>query len=180
MRTATDRAIRRAALAAAIGVLLIVAATVAAVMSAPLRAWTRAQLRWAPPSYQIGAASTLPADWHDAADNTVLIFVTTGCDACRRSLPFHQAIAGAVGARANLHLRVVLTSPGDDAAAYAAAIGVRADQVARMDPRGTRLRRVPTVLIVDRRGVVVEKKEGVLPEAEQHALIERLKGLLPL
>lgn len=180
MDTTTDRAVGRVALAATIGLLLIVAATITAVVSPAAREWARERLGWAPPSYQIGAASSLPSAWRDAADHTVLIFVTTSCDACRRSLPFHRALVDAVRTRPDLQLRIVLTSPGDDEAAYAASIGARAAQATRIDARETRLRRVPTILIVDREGIVVETKEGVLPEAEQHALIEKLKTLLPL
>lgn len=180
MNSRTDRAVGRAALAATVGLLLVVAATITIIVSPTARERLRELLGWTPPSYQVGDASSLPSAWRDAPGHTVLIFVTSNCDACRRSLPFHQAIAGAVGARPDLHLRIVLTSPGDDEAAYAAAIGVRADQVTRINARGTRLRRVPTILIVDRQGIVVEKKEGVLPETEQHALIEKLRKLLPL
>ena len=175
----TDRAVGRVALAAAISLLLVVAATIVAVVSPSAREWTRERLRWAP-GYQIGAPSGLPAAWLNTADRTVLIFASTSCEACRRSLPVYRTLVDAVRARSELRLRIMLTSPGDDEAAYAASIGAPAADVTRIDARGTRLRRVPTILIVDRQGLVVEKKEGVLSEGEQHALMETLKKLLPL
>ena len=36
---------------------------------------------------------------------------------------------------------------------------------------------VPTIVVVDRAGVVREKKEGVLSDGEQHALLELLTKL---
>ena len=71
----------------------------------------------------------------------------------------------------------MLTSPDDDEAAYAALMGIRADQITTFGARGTKLRRVPTIVILNRHGVVVETKEGVLSDDEQHALLEMVKTL---
>lgn len=76
-----------------------------------------------------------------------------------------------------------LTSASDDPSAYAAAESLPTNDVVKFDFMGSRLRLVPTVVIVDQRGVVLEMKEGVLPESEQHALhamIETLRKLFPL
>jgi len=76
-----------------------------------------------------------------------------------------------------LRTQVLLTSSGDNASTYAETLGVAADQVSMFDPTDTKLRHVPTILVVDRLGIVREMKEGVLPVEEQHALMEQIKNM---
>jgi len=180
MASGTDRVVRRSAVAIILIVILIVTTTIIAVVSPTARTWMGARLHGPAPGFRVGAESGLRTDLFSGADYTVLVFVTTHCAACQAAQPFHRELARTVDGLTSVDMRVALTSPGDDLAAYATALGVDASVVERVDPRGMPLRRVPTVLIVDRRGIVIEMKEGVLPESEQHALLESLKKLLPL
>ena len=180
MDSSTDRAVRRGAVAIAITTLLIVTTTITFVVQPSAREWMRARVHWSAPGYTIGAPSALPASWYSNSDYTLVVFATSNCDACRRALPSFRELTRLISAHANGGVRVGLTSPSDDASAYAVLMGVDANRVERFEARGTALRRVPTLLVIDRRGVVVEMKEGVLPELEQHALTEKLKNLLAL
>lgn len=176
MDSPNDRSVRRGALVITLTLLLIVATTATAIVFPSGREWVRQRMRWAPPGYSMGAASGLLPALYDGADFTVLIFATTNCVACQRALPFHQELARADdGAR--VRTRILMTSPGDDIAAYAMAAGVNADRVLRFDAQGSKVRRVPTILVIDRAGLVREMKEGVLPDDEQHALLEKIRNL---
>jgi len=170
-----DRLLRRSAIVV-IGVLLTVVSLTSVVLSnASWRDRARRQLGWTT-QFEVSAASGLPPEWHQRATLTVVIFLSGTCDACRLSLPFHRALRAAAEA-AGLRVVTALTALNDDPASYAAAEQLRATDVVRFDFRGSRLQRVPTILLIDPQGVVVEMKEGVLPNDEQHALIARLWSL---
>lgn len=177
MDASSDRAVRRGALAIALTLTLIVITTATAIVFPSGREWVRQRLHWAPPSFAVGAASGLPPALFQDSEFTVLIFATTSCAACQRALPFHQALARAVNDDSRWRARLLMTSPGDDIAAYATTMALPTDRVTRFDAAGTMLRHVPTVLIVDRLGVVRATTEGVLAEAEQRALLETIKSL---
>lgn len=177
MRGQTDRYVRRGAIAAGVVALITVILTGAASLHTPTREWIRDHMQWSSPAYRVGAPSELPPALHADADHTLLIFVASGCEACRRAQSFHLELMRAADGGTRLARRVLLTSPGDHPASYAADIGVPTERVAMIDASRTRVRRVPTILIVDRRGVVQTIKEGVLPTAEQHALIDAVRLL---
>lgn len=176
MPGAYPRWLTRVIVSLTVSLLCLVAAT-AVVLSRP--AWrerARHALGWST-QFVAGTPSGLPSSLTGGADRTVLIFVSDTCAACQRSQPFHRELLGLAGAR--LAVRVLLTTSNGSIESLAAALGAPADAVIAFDPRGTRLQVVPTVLVVDRAGTVLEMKEGVLPASEQHALIERLKNYLP-
>lgn len=173
----TDRVVKWGAIAISIIVVLILAATFTASVSPSTSNWVREQMHWTPQGYRVGAPSDLPAGLYSGANNALIVFATTNCDACRRAQGFHQTLLKGVEGNPSVRAQILLTSPSDDAPAYAAMLGIRPDQVATIEAHGTRVRRVPTILIVDRAGVVREIKEGVLPANEQHALLEKIRTL---
>lgn len=177
MDSPNDRAVRRGALAIALTLTLIVITTATAIVFPSGREWVRQRMRWAPAAFTVGAASDLPAGLYDDADFSVLMFATNNCAACQRALPFHQELVRAASNESQWRARLLMTSPGDDTAAYAATMALPADRVTRFDATGTKLRHVPTVLIVDRHGTVRAMTEGLLADAEQRAMLEKIRTL---
>lgn len=175
MRPSTDRALRFGAGAVIVALLAIVSLTSLVLSNPSWRERARRQLGWMA-YFEVGSASDLPAEWHQGAKPTVVIFVSGTCQACQQSAPFHRYLRSSAGA-AGLRVVTALTSMSDDPSAYAATESLSDRDVAKFDSTGSRLRVVPTILIVDRNGDVLEKKEGVLPEAEQHALTARVWSL---
>jgi hypothetical protein len=171
------RAIRRAAVAATFSLLLLIIITAIVIASPGAREFVREHMHWTTTGFEEGSSSQLPAEFYSSAGHTVLIFATTNCAACQRALPFHQQLLHSVANALETRARVVLTSPGDDPAAYAATLNVPATQVMTWDARHTTLRRVPTILIVDRNGVVVYAREGVLNDDQQRELIGKVTSL---
>ena len=177
MMPATDRAIRRGAVGVALASVLVVVVTAATAVNPGARDWLRTTMGWMPAGFVTGSASQLPSSLHDDAAVTVLLFVRSSCDACRQSQPFHQQLAQRFRDDAGIRLRVLVTSPDDDPSAYAMALGIPAHSALRFDTRGSLIRRVPTLVVLTRDGVVREMKEGVLSELDQHALIEKITRL---
>jgi hypothetical protein len=175
MDPSVDRAVHRGAIAVISVILAIVTLTSLVLANPSWRDRARRQLGWTT-YFAVGSASGLPPEWHESAKPTVVIFVSGACAACRQASPFHRALRSS-GQGAGLRVVTALTSTSDDPAAYAGSESQSPHDVVRFDATGSRLRLIPTILIIDRNGVVIEEKEGVLPEAEQHALIARVWSL---
>lgn len=159
----------RAAIAGIVVLLTLISATAIVLSNPSWRDRVRRQAGWVT-EFSVGAPSGLPTAWHQRTTPTVVIFVSEACVACRQSLPFHRELRAVIAA-AGLGSITALTSANDDPSAYAARETIATESVVRFEARGSKLRLVPTILILDPRGVVVEKKEGVLPLEEQHALM---------
>lgn len=171
-----ERSLGRAVVTLTITMLCVVGVTAAVLLRPTWRERVRHSLGWST-QFVVGEPSGLPASLTGDADHTVLIFVSETCAACQRSRPFHRTLLTAANAR--VAVKILLTTPGGDTGALSETLGAATTTISAFDSRGTRLRVVPTLLIVDRAGTVLEMKEGVLPDAEQHALLELLKSYLP-
>lgn len=146
MRDRTDRVIGRVAVVLTAMVLVGVAITLALALR------SRGS---APAAYGVGDTVDLPQRYFAQHAATLVIVVKAGCQACERSAPFHQTLQDA---------------------AQAAGVGVEWIHAEQTSPGELgRIRVVPSVLLLDRRGVVLEMKEGALPDDEQRALIERVR-----
>lgn len=174
MMSATDRVIRRGAVAVAVASVLVVVLTAVAAVTPGARNWLRAAMGWAPAGFVAGSAAQLPPSLYEDAAVTVLLFVRSNCDACRQSQAFHQQLAQVFRNIAGVRIRVLVTSPDDDPSAYATALHLPSSAALRFDARSSLVRRVPTLLVVTRDGIVREMKEGVLSETDQHALIQQI------
>lgn len=146
MREGTDRAIGRVALG--LSAILIVGLAVTGEMA-----------RWRPATaaaaYRTGDTVDLPRRYFDGHTVSLVIVVKSACPACEQSMAFLQRVRDT---------------------AVAAGLGVtwiQADHAAPGDLG--RMRVVPSLLLIDQRGVVLDMKEGALPDAEQRALMERVR-----
>ena len=174
MPDAPDRAVRRGAASVAIAAILIVIVTIVSAANPGARDWIRVKMRWAPPTFAVGTSAHLPSALTSSHHATALIFAAANCAACERAQPAFRALAAAGAAANDANVRVLLTTPSDDAAQYAAMLGISPDAVSHFDARGSLVRRVPTIVIVDAAGIVRATKEGVPSQEEQHALVSPL------
>jgi hypothetical protein len=173
MQRTAEQWLGRAAIAGIVILLTLISATALVLSNPSWRDRIRRQAGWVT-EFSVGAPSGLPTAWHQRTTPTVVIFVSSTCVACRQSLPFHRELRSAITA-AGLGAVTALTSAQDDTATYAANESLPLTDVVRFDAVGSRLRVVPTILILDSRGSVLEKKEGVLSPEEQHALMATLR-----
>lgn len=151
MLAGADRAIGRIALGAGLLLVLGVAVT----------GWIA--LRRSPTfpaAYRAGERVDLPRRYFEGHATTLVIVVKAGCAACERSAAFLRELreAAVAGGRGVQWIQAEHTPPAE--------LG--------------RIHVVPSVLLVSAQGVVLEMKEGAVPDGEQRALIERVRrGYLP-
>lgn len=175
MRPDTDRAVSRAAVAGTVALVLLVASTAIVITQPSWRERVREALGWSSPAFTTGSSSRLPSAWYAAHDRTLVIFASEACAACQQSRAFHAELRSAAAGVPSLRVITALTGSSDEPDAYAATYGIPAEGAVRFDTRGSLVRRIPAILLVDRDGVVLTYTEGVLSLEEQHALLAQLK-----
>ena len=166
-------------LGVAVAVVCATALTVTAVAVAMPS--VRASLGFAPPppapSYAAGQPADLPASLFKQAPHTLVIFFRSDCGACARMKPFLARLAARDDDSA---VRVVaVTGAGNrpDALAFAKQIGLGESSLVMMDLGQLRLRRVPTVVLMDRSGVIQAALEGIPSSQEEEKLLRMVTSL---
>jgi len=141
----------------------------------------RASLGFSPPppapSYVAGQSSDFPASLFQQAPHTLAIFFRSDCGACARIKPFLVRLAARDDGAA---VRVVaVTGAGNraDALAFAKQIGLGESGLVMMDLGSLRLRRVPTVVLMDRSGVIQAALEGIPSSQEEEKLLRMVTSL---
>jgi len=157
VKSTTDRRIGRAAIVLSVFLVVMVGATAAVAL------WPRGDIE-------------LPAAWFSGADTTLVIFGRAGCPACDASTAFHQQLV-ATAESLGIHVIAALTARGGAPEAFAESLGLEGDHGVLAVPAPAHLTTVPTVVIVDRRGTVLQKKVGALSIDDQRALLNYLTTL---
>ena len=139
----------------------------------------RARLGFVPArtlSYPVGGQIDLPAGIYTQAAKTFVIFARTSCVACQHAKPVLTEMIATLSKYDDV--RVVMVT-GERLAAdetkFAAALGLSAGAVIRMDLDPLRLRVVPTTVLVDSHGAVLYSTEGEV-SADDRAAVLRLAG----
>ncbi|HEU5235329.1 MAG TPA: hypothetical protein VFU50_20905 [Terriglobales bacterium] len=124
---------------------------------------------------QVGANlahSSLPVDWR-ANDRTLILGMQTTCHFCTDSAPFFKRLSAA--ASGNVKLVAVLPQTVNDSRAYLTKLGVHVDDVVQEQLSTVGISGTPTLLLVDKNGVVKNVWVGKLPperEAEVLSVIQ--------
>jgi len=166
-----DLLMRRAATAVTIGCVTVVAG------SALLMAVPALRDRWGktPPAnagYRVGERIDLPATIHESFPLTLLLFTRAGCGACQTAQPAFASLVGGLRDRSSIRtLMIVREGTEPEEREYLRAIGLDEDRLIGVDFRNLRLRRVPTMVLVDRHGEVRYSLEGVPTALNQEELL---------
>ena len=125
----------------------------------------------------VGKTLNLPgAQWSGSRLNAVLVLSST-CKFCRASAPLYRQIVSIRNERhGDLSLTAVAQEPLESLRAYIAEDGFAVDNVYQADLHAQGLGGTPTVLLVDRRGVIREAFLGHLNETHEKKLIESLRS----
>jgi hypothetical protein len=105
----------------------------------------------------------------------VFVFALSHCEACRSS---RGALAQIVGAARQVGATTLVVTGREQPAShdeFAGDLGLPPSAVHRQDLNQLRLRAVPTVVVVDARGLVVYVHEGVVTEAAAAAAIAAVR-----
>lgn len=161
---------RRAATTVSIACVTVVAVS-ALVMAVPAL-----RQRWgytfAVPVYAVGDRIDLPATIYGASPLTLLIFSRAGCGACQTAKSALTSLIARLQEQASVGT-VMLVRDGSESAEreYLREIGLDDSRLVTVNFASLRVARVPTLVLVDRRGEVRYTLEGVPTAGEQDALI---------
>lgn len=163
----------RVAIALAVAGLAVVSATAALVARPDLRA----RLGLASGAYAVDQVVDLPRSIYDSSSYTLLIFARSTCEVCQRSAGFLSRLASQT-ASAGGAVRLVSSAPvAEGELAFARALGLADGQVAPVDLKTLRVRRVPTIVLVDRQGAIHYAREGAVAASDQEDVIKTLISL---
>ena len=118
-----------------------------------------------------GAKIALPdVDWAKNG-HTLLIVLSKGCHFCEESAPFYKQIVIEAANRKDLRVIAVFPQGIDDARQYLAEIEVPIKEVRQFSPSFIGVKGTPTLLLVDRAGVIEDVWLGRLkPDMESEVL----------
>lgn len=118
----------------------------------------------------------IPAAWRSQSEYTLIIFGRDSCPACAASAEFHRTLVAAAEAR-GIRTLAALTASIEDPARFAASLGLAPDRALRANPAPEHLKSVPTVILVNRNGEILQKTEGALRADKQRALLNFVTNL---
>jgi hypothetical protein len=171
-----DQTIRRASVLATLGLVLMVATT------ATYIAWPRVAgaigLKPAapPPAYAAGDRFDGPAAWYEGAPRTLVIFARASCAACEKAQPFLKTLVAGLGDGAVAVMAHPPGAPQEDAQ-FASSLGVADSRIVLVGP-DLRVRSTPTLVLVDRTGVILHAWEGVGPKENQDRIAQAVEAAL--
>jgi hypothetical protein len=122
-----------------------------------------------PVAYDRGDRIDLPPELYAASDFTALLFVRSDCVVCQETKTLYAEVVRELKTVPGAGILAVIGAPRrDDDTSYAEELGLDATESASVEFTSLRLRRVPTLVIVDRAGSIIRSWEGAPPLAEQH------------
>lgn len=155
----------------ATGVALICVALVVCTLAFGLSPRLRKALGFGPTtaaSYTVGEQVDLPSAEFEAAPITVVLFARSTCGTCQRSAPTFAAMFGQVRPDPGVRIRLIANGANHvDEVAYAHTVGLGEPDMRTLDVTHLRLRVVPTLLLLDRRGTIHYSSEGLPSPAQQ-------------
>jgi hypothetical protein len=118
-----------------------------------------------------GEKLNLPdVDWAKNGQ-TLLLVLSSGCHFCTESAPFYQRLIRESG----INRIALLPQPADEGRRYIESLGITVGEVRQVRLDSLRVIGTPTILIVDRDGVVTDSWVGVLSPEEETALLGRVR-----
>jgi hypothetical protein len=131
----------------------------------------------AAPAYALGEQIDVPAEVYAASSATVLIFARSTCGACQRAQPEFTALISRLRSERSTDVRLMTTGAGrSEEASYARAIGLTDRELSVADAR-VRVRIVPSLVVVDRHGVIKFFSEGIPTRPQQEAVVRTVTEL---
>lgn len=107
-------------------------------------------------------------------EQTLLLALSAKCHYCTESADFYKRLAEA--RRGNTRLVAVLPQELGEGQEYLKKLGVEVDGVKQSSLASVGVRGTPTLILVDRRGQVIESWAGKLPPDQEAEVLSRLQG----
>lgn len=129
----------------------------------------------APAKRPVQVGEKLSIEGVDWAKNgqTLILALSTTCHYCTESAPFYQQLTQKRGS-----VRVVAVMPQnlDAGRQYLQKLGVSVDEVKQLPLESIRVQGTPTLLLLNREGVVTDEWVGRLPAEREAEVIQRLRA----
>jgi hypothetical protein len=124
---------------------------------------------------QPGTKLSLPGiDW-SKRQHTLLLVLSTKCRFCNDSLPFYRQLS-ATARTTNVGLVAVFPQSESDVQQYLGQAGLIVDQTVQGSARTVGTRGTPTLLLVDRNGIVQRSWMGQLPKRSEAEVLDTVKA----
>ena len=107
---------------------------------------------------------------------TLLLALQQGCHYCTESAEFYQRLLRERAGGRKIRVIAVLPQKVNDASSYLASLGVRVDKVVQAPLDAVDVRGTPTLLLVNKKGVVTKSWVGRLPAARETEVISVVRG----
>jgi hypothetical protein len=127
-----------------------------------------------PVSEPIGHKLPLPGvDW-DRNQRTLVLALQTTCHFCSDSRSFYQTLVRERAKFGNTRFVAVLPQTVEESRSYLNELGVSVDDIRQGSLSGIGVRGTPTLLLVDRSGVVSQVWAGRLQKSGEEEVLDRL------
>lgn len=126
------------------------------------------------PRIQAGTKASLEGvDW--AANNrTLLMVLSRDCHFCTESAPFYQRLTRATAGRQDVHLLALFPQSVEEGKKYLDNLGINVSDIRQAAPGSTGASGTPTLILVDRNGVVSKSWVGKLSATEESDVLGQL------
>lgn len=114
--------------------------------------------------------SGLDIDWRQSKQ-TLLLAVSSTCHFCTESAPFYKQLARE---RGRTRLIALLPQPIDEGKRYLEGLGVTVDEIRQTPLSSINVDGTPTLMLVDRDGVVIKTWVGRLAEEQQADVLSKV------
>src|SRR5262249_38228526 len=121
-----------------------------------------------------GKKISLPnMDWR-RNDRTLIFVLSSGCRFCAESASFYKELVQKCVKQGNIQIVAVLPQPVDAGRKYLSDLGIPVDDVRQLPPSSIGVRGVPTLLLVNKEGIVTDAWRGKLSPDKELEVLARL------
>lgn len=130
--------------------------------------------RGAPPQIAVGEKFPLTdVDWKGNG-TTLVLALAPGCDSCSESAPFYRRLSADLATRP-VHMTAVLPGSVDEGREYLRSLSVEIGDVRQGSFRSLKINGTPTLILVDREGMVRNVWLGRFPPDKEQAVIDTIR-----
>lgn len=112
-------------------------------------------------------------DW-TKTDRTILVALGTDCKYCTESAPFYRRIVQGLADQANVRFIAVFSKKESGAEEYLKELGVSVSEFRYVSLASLGIRKVPTLAILDRNGIVTDMWVAKLPPRIESEIMQKL------
>ncbi len=125
---------------------------------------------------KLGTKLDLPGVNWSSHDKTVVLVLKAGCPYCTSSAGFYRNLMRAAANSGKAHVLAVTPHEPGAARKYLDSISLPIEDVRRANLGALNVSGTPTLILLDRKGVVRSVWEGKIPAARESEVLRRISG----